>query len=328
MAQQTRLATIVPYFENWMRTFPRLRDVGTATEREILQIWEGLGYYRRALNLHKAARLIMAWHGGQVPATRNELLALPGVGRYTAGAILSLCFNQPEPAIDANVVRLFSRLLRKPLTQSRKSDIDDVDRRIRSLLRHSAAMPPGMLAEALMVLGSRVCLPRTPRCPECPLKPSCRTFAQGARPMAASKIRKADLPERHLAGFFLEAHWEGIHYVLLVRHPESDMLSGLWGFPVLPWPDPKRTLSLEEARLRVQQTLHFKVEELQAGPPLTQEYSHFKRQQRTYRAYIQSELPTEGLGAEFRWVPVAEIETYPMSVLDRKMAQVFLQKTL
>ena len=322
MAQQTRLATIVPYFEHWMQAFPRVQDVAAATEQEILKVWEGLGYYRRALNLQKAARLIMERHRGQVPSTKEALLALPGIGRYTAGAILSLCFDQPEPAIDANVARLFSRLLHKPLIQGRKQDVDEIDRTIRDLLQPRTAMPPGMLAEALMVLGSRVCVPRTPRCPECPLAPACLTFAQDAEPVATKKSRKANLPERHLAGFFLEAHCEEVHCVLLVRNHESDMLGGLWSFPALPLPGPK-ALSPAEVHLLVQQALHLTVGELHDGPQLTQGYSHFKRTQRTYRACTRPELPPKGLWAESRWVPITEIQTYPMSVIDQKMAQAF-----
>ncbi len=325
MAQQTRLATIVPYFETWMQTFPRLQDVAAATERQILQVWEGLGYYRRALHLHKAARLIMARYHGQIPATRDELLALPGIGRYTAGAILSLCFNQPEPAIDANVVRLFSRLLHKSFTQSRKQDVDAIEHRIRELLHSRPVMPPGMLAEALMVLGSRVCLPRTPRCSECPLAPACRTFAVGTLPATPQQTRKTVLPERHFAGFFLEAHVDNTQCVLLVRNRESDMLSGLWGFPALPVPTPTTARPAAIPQL-VQQGLQLIVWGLQEGPSFTQGYSHFRRRQRTYRGQTRPELPTEDLWAASRWVPVAQIHTYPMSVMDQKMAQAFLSR--
>ncbi len=322
MAQQTRLATVVPYFEHWMQTFPRLQDVAAATEQEILKAWEGLGYYRRALNLHKAARLIMERHGAQIPAARDALLALPGIGRYTAGAILSLCFDRPEPAVDANVVRLFSRLLAKPLTQGRPRDIDEIDRIIRDLLRPRTAMSPGMLAEALMVLGSRVCVPRTPRCPECPLAPSCLTFVQGADRRGAPKSRKADVAERHFAGFFLEAHVEETRCVLLVRNRESGMLGGLWSFPALPLSD-SQALSRAEIRLLVRQALHLEVWDLHDGPRLVQGYSHFRRRQSIYRACTRPELPAAGFWTEARWVPITELQTYPMSVIDQKMAQAF-----
>ena len=110
MAQQTRLATVVPYFSRWMAALPSPRAVAQADEDRVLKLWEGLGYYRRALNIQRAAKQMVHHHGGQVPGTKKELLALPGIGRYTAGGILSLAFNQPEPAIDGNVVRLYSRL--------------------------------------------------------------------------------------------------------------------------------------------------------------------------------------------------------------------------
>ena len=325
MAQQTRITTIVPYFQNWMRAFPQLQDVAAATVQDILKVWEGLGYYRRALNIHKSALLIMEEHQGQFPSSKEVLLSLPGIGRYTAGAILSLCFGQPEPAIDANVTRLFSRILNKPLVQSRKRDIDEIDLQIRSLLQSQNAFAPGALAEALMVLGSRVCRPRIPQCHVCPVAPACLTFSIEAMPTAAPRRKKQVLPVRHFVALFLEARINLLDCVLLVRNRESEMLSGLWSFPALLVPDPE-SLNLVAISQLIQQQLSLAVSGLQAGPLLVQMYSHFERRQNTFGAQSLPELPVDGPWAECRWVPRTAVQTLPMSVIDQKMAEAFLDK--
>ncbi len=327
MAQQTRITTIVPYFQNWMQAFPQLQDVAAATEQKILKVWEGLGYYRRALNIHRAARLIMERHQGQIPSVKDELLALPGIGRYTAGAILSLCFGQPEPAIDANVTRLFSRVLNKPLAQSRKQDVDEIDLQIRSLLQSQNDIGPGTLAEALMVLGSRVCRPRIPQCHVCPVAPTCLAFSTGVMPTAAARKKKTAPHVKHFVGFFLEARFNLLDCVLLVRNRKSEMLGGLWSFPALTVPN-HESFTLEEACLLIQQQFCLEVSGLQAGPLLVQVYSHFERRQNTFGAHSLPKLPIDGPWEECRWVPRVEVRKFPLSVIDQKMAKAFLEKDI
>lgn len=325
MAQQTRVATVARYYESWMGVFPSLQDVAAASEQQILKAWEGLGYYRRALNLHKAARLIMGQHGGRFPSTKEELLALPGIGRYTAGAILSLCFDQPETAIDANVIRLFSRLLNKCLSQSRKQDVDEIDRILRDSLASSYAVPAGMLAEALMVLGSRICRPQTPRCPDCPLSPACLAFKLGTQSETVRRTPKRVLPVKYSMGLVLVNGTGSNERVLMVQRKDAEFLGGLWGFPALPIPDPE-DFKNEEVSRRVKLEWNLEVRDLASGIPLTQEYSHFQRQQWIFRASCQPKLPHAGGWADSRWVPVSEIQLLPMSVIDQRMARAFLDK--
>lgn len=326
MAQQTRVATIVPYFESWMHSFPSLRDVAQSSDQDVLKAWEGLGYYRRALNLHKTACLIMERHGGEFPSTKEELLALPGIGRYTAGAILSLCFDQPEPAVDANVVRLFSRLLNKRLTQSRRKDVDEIESILRETLQSSSSLPAGMLAESLMVLGSRVCRPRTPKCQECPLSPACLAFKKGAQTAIVGNTLNKPLPVKSFIGLYLRCQSASDVLVLLVQHKHAEMLGGLWGFPALQVPDPD-SFDYKEVADLAKLTWNLEVRDIGEGVPLTQDYSHFQRRQRALHASGSPKQPENGEWANSRWVPESEIQDFPMSVIDQKMAKAFLQET-
>ncbi len=318
MAQQTRLATVVPYFTRWMQRFPRIQDVAEAEEQDITKLWEGLGYYRRALNIHKTARILMERHAGQVPSARSELLALPGIGRYTSGAILSLAFNQPEPAIDGNVMRVFSRLCDAPLQTDRKRDLDFVDGQIRDILHHAQPAAPGTVAEALMGLGSSICRPRTPRCHECPVTTHCRTFPKPVRPVPRRQGRA--LPVRHYWGFLLTTQLEDEPHLLLVRHGPSGMLSGLWGFPALQIRDDEAG-DRSNLQARVRSALALEIGAASEFGSFIQDYSHFRRIQTVFQAKCPGGQPQCHLWAEARWIKLSQLSALPLSVLDQRIAR-------
>ncbi len=320
MAQQTRLAAVVPYFERWMQRFPGIPDVAAAPEQEITRIWAGLGYYRRALNIHRTARILMEQHGGQVPSSRLELLALPGIGRYTAGAILSLSFNQPEPAIDGNVVRAFSRLCDAPFQASRKRDLDVIDGQIRDILVHARPAAPGTIAEALMGLGSSICLPRIPRCHACPVSAHCRTYARAERPTPLIRTPGKALPVRHYLGFLLVARLEDEPHLLLVQHKPLGILGGLWAFPALLIPGAEADAA-RDLQARVQTALGLDIGPAREFGSFTQGYSHFRRIQRVFWAECPGDQPQYDLWAAARWVRPNQLPEYPLSVLDQRIAR-------
>ncbi|MEW6499985.1 MAG: A/G-specific adenine glycosylase, partial [Thermodesulfobacteriota bacterium] len=173
MLQQTRMERVIGYFRRWLERFPDLPALAAADEEEVLKCWEGLGYYSRARNLHRAAGLVMRDHGGTIPADHAALLTLPGIGRYTAGAIMSLAFNREYPLVDANVERLFARLY-------------DIDSPVREAVNHRFVwqralelIPPGrarLFNQALMELGALVCTPKNPACSACPLAGHCKAL--------------------------------------------------------------------------------------------------------------------------------------------------------
>ena len=319
MAQQTRIATIVPYFNRWVEALPSPRAVAEADADRLLKLWEGLGYYRRALNLQRAAKLMVERHAGQVPSTKAELLALPGIGRYTAGSILSLAFNQPEPAIDGNVVRLFSRLHGTLYKAQRKADLDTIDRHIREQLAAQPEVSPGLVAEGLMGLGSKVCKPAKPDCPNCPLQSHCTTYAS-ARPVPLpARGPGTPLPTRHHVGFVLLAAHGGERHVFLVRNRRQDMLSLLWGFPALPVDELPEANGSAAAHI-VQDQLRVVPDRVGFLGRQIQDYSHFRRIQDTYLAVCRDGDPGTPRWEEGRWVAVEAIGDFALSRIDQKIA--------
>ncbi|MCS7209845.1 MAG: A/G-specific adenine glycosylase [Fimbriimonadales bacterium] len=223
MLQQTQTATVIPYFERFIARFPTVQALAEAPLEEVLRYWEGLGYYARARNLHKAAQQIVR-NGGQVPSTPDRLRELPGVGAYTAGAIASIAFGQPAPVVDGNVTRVLARLLwlkgdlkttaaQRSLWQIAEQLIDPVR--------------PGDFNQALMELGSTVCTPTQPRCGACPVSRLCEAYRRG-QPTAVPEPRRCP-PARAVADVSAIIEREG-RYLLAQRAPEG-LWGGLWEFP-------------------------------------------------------------------------------------------------
>jgi A/G-specific adenine glycosylase len=178
MLQQTQVETVIPYFERFTRRFPDLASLAQASQAEVLQAWEGLGYYSRARNLHKCAQLLCQHYDCQLPAELDALQKLPGIGRYTAGAIASIAFGIPAPALDANIRRVLSRLLelREPAgSLAGEKFLWDAAERLLSRER------PGDHNQALMELGALICKPKAPECPRCPLQSECLAYAHGSQ---------------------------------------------------------------------------------------------------------------------------------------------------
>lgn len=219
MLQQTRVETVIPYFARWMARFPDVGALAAAARDEVMKAWEGLGYYSRARNLHRAAVLVVERHGGRIPAERAGLRSLPGVGRYTSGAVLSIAFGMAEPVVDGNVRRIFARLADEPLPAEHAlwGWAEWIVRGER----------PGDLNQAVMDLGATVCTPRLPRCASCPLRTSCLAALRGTQSQRPLPRKAAPIP-REEVGTAVVRH-DG--RVLLARRPGDARLGGLWEFP-------------------------------------------------------------------------------------------------
>ena len=222
MLQQTRTETVAGYYARFLQRFPTVARLAAAQEQEVLKYWEGLGYYSRARNLHKAARLIMSAHGGAFPAEHEAVRALPGIGDYTAAAICSIAFGQPWPAIDGNLTRVLSRMhgIREDV------DIPSVKRRIAALARENIDREnPGDWNQALMDIGATICLPGTPDCAKCPMRGQCDACAAGDADMLP--LRAAARPPVPVdVGVALVTCGGRI----LVQQREAALLRGLWVF--------------------------------------------------------------------------------------------------
>ena len=224
MLQQTRIEAVKGYFARFMAAFPSVEALAAAPEEQVLKLWEGLGYYSRARNLHSAAKTVAAEYGGALPADWKRLRALPGIGDYTAGAIASIAFELPESAVDGNVLRLCARLTACP------ENIGDerVKKAFREALR--AQYPPknrGDFTSALMELGETVCLPGTPDCAACPLEEICQARRRGTQAdypvMPGKKPRRV---ERKTVLLLVCGSCAALR-----RRPEKGLLAGLWEFP-------------------------------------------------------------------------------------------------
>jgi A/G-specific adenine glycosylase len=224
MLQQTRVDTVIPYYERFVARFPDAQALARANLDEVLEQWTGLGYYSRARNLHRAAQVLVREYDGQLPDDPEALRALPGVGRYTAGAVASIAFDRPEPVVDGNVARVLARLrdIREDVASA------PVVRRLWEEAAALAAGPdPGDLNQALMELGATVCTPRRPRCSDCPVARRCAALRTGDPEALPVKTRKT--PPRPIAAVAGRVERRG--RLLAVQRPPEGLLGGLWELP-------------------------------------------------------------------------------------------------
>jgi A/G-specific adenine glycosylase len=225
MLQQTQVVTVIPYYERFLNRFPHVRALADAPEQDVLAHWSGLGYYSRARGLHKGARQIVDRHGGVFPRERAELLAVPGIGPYTAGAVSSIAFDLPTPLVDGNVQRVFSRFFAVEALLESKAAHAFFWRQAEVWVQ--LAPSPRIFNQALMELGATICTKGKPKCGQCPLAESCKAFAQGNP--ERYPLRK---PRRRAEKLWWAAlvHHKGDR-LLFVRNGAGDWWHGLWDFP-------------------------------------------------------------------------------------------------
>jgi A/G-specific adenine glycosylase len=304
MLQQTTVKTVLSYYEGFLTRFPTLETLAAASEEDVLAAWSGLGYYHRARSLQRAARYLAERHAGRFPRTLAAALAVPGIGLYTASAILSIAYGQPLPVVDANVRRVLARLfaLRGP---EYKRDGPFYNRAEELLDRER----PGDWNQALMELGATVCLPRKPACPACPLRRQCLARAQGiAHELPEGRPRRAPVAVT-VAAAIVERNGR----VLLVRRPEGPLLGRIWELPQTSLeshglPDLAREL-LERHELRVL-----------PGPLVVRARHAITFRRITLEGY-RSRLgrPAGDDPERVRWVAPDEIATLPVSTATRKL---------
>jgi A/G-specific adenine glycosylase len=242
MLQQTQVKTVIPYWECWMRELPTLRALARATPEKVLKLWEGLGYYARARNLQKAAQVIMAEHGGRFPPRFDDVISLPGVGHYTAGAICSIAFDQPAPVLDGNVIRVLTRLfniVEDPRGRSVNQRLWQLAERLvlqaasmEELTRHSKLARFGhgscsQLNQALMELGAVICTPRQPECQRCPLRQHCMARREGRAETLPRKRPQTSATARRFVALVAEHNGR----CLVRQRPAGVINARLWEFP-------------------------------------------------------------------------------------------------
>ncbi|WP_199794706.1 A/G-specific adenine glycosylase [Lentibacillus sp. Marseille-P4043] len=228
MLQQTKVDTVIPYFHRFIEKYPTPQDLAEADEQDVLKTWEGLGYYSRARNLQNAVGEVVAKYGGKVPENKAELGSLKGVGPYTRGAILSIAYNQPEPAVDGNVMRVFSRILKmeediaKPQT---KKIIEDYVRQLISTDN------PSSFNQGIMELGALVCTPKSPACLFCPVREHCQAFAEGLEEELPIKTKGKKQKTIPYVALLIK---NDKNQYIIEKRSENGLLANLWQFPMVP----------------------------------------------------------------------------------------------
>lgn len=314
MLQQTQIATVLPYYERFLAAFPTVQALAQASPERVLKLWEGLGYYSRARNLQRAAQRIVAEHQGALPQTVEALRKLPGIGRYTAGAIVSIAFGKPAAALDGNVMRVLTRLF----DYAEPIDTPVAQRQLWQLAEQMAhAAPSGSAAaytQAMMDLGREICTPRAPRCEMCPVRAFCRAHAAGTQASRPCKARRAALPHHDMVAAILP-NTKG--ELLLAQRPPQGLLGGLWEFPQ----GQVRQAETLEAALR--RALREKLAlDVSVGELLTKvrhAFTHFKMTLHVYACRAER-FDAQPLGyADLRWIALADMDQLPIARADRRV---------
>lgn len=312
MLQQTRVGQMDAYFARFIEAFPTVHDLARASEDQVLKVWEGLGYYARARNLHKAAKEI-ADQGGQLPDTYEGLLELPGIGPYTAAAVSSIAFDRDHPVLDGNVERVLCRLLlieEDPRKAAVKATLIAAGEKL------LAPGQAGDFNQAMMELGSRVCTPARPRCGECPVADACRAFGELGDPAALP--RKAPRKPRPHYQVVAGLIWKG-DQLLIAQRTSEGLLGGLWEFP---GGKQEEGETLEECLAReIGEELAIEIEVGECLAVVDHGFTHFSITLHAFRArYLSGEPQTIGCAA-WRWVDPGELDQYAFSRADRRVIE-------
>lgn len=308
MLQQTQVGTVIPYYHRWLQRFPTLESVAQSSLDDVLKVWEGLGYYSRCRNFHRACQIVIKDYGGRVPEDWTPFRQLPGVGDYTAAAVLSFAFGKPHPVIDGNVSRVMARLLAfsRPVTRGRRI----FGERLNGWMDRKR---PGEFNQAMMELGSLVCRRNQPHCFECPVADFCEGYKQGVPEEFPVRLETKRRPHKILV---VGVIWRGDKF-LIQKRPEEGLLGGLWEFP---GGKVNKGESLEEALLREikeETLLHVSVKK----PIGTVEhaYSHFSITLHGYHCSVLDGSHLKESETERRWVEPEDLPDFAFPKANHKL---------
>lgn len=319
MLQQTRVETVIPYYERFLARFPTLEALAAAPLEQVLAAWEGLGYYRRARHLHAAAQVLVDVHGGRLPGDLAALRRLPGVGPYTAAALASIVYGRPVPALDGNIIRVMARILTEGGDVTRAATRRALAQGVAALQAHGH---PGHINQALMELGAILCRPRSPGCARCPLQAVCRAFQAGDPEDFPARTARAPRPTEARAAALLVVCGRG---VVLEQRPAHGLLAGLWELPAVVGHGPPAAAALAR---------RFAAAGFAARPGRVLarrrwEFTHLTWDVELWRFEpLPGEGPGEGAAppggsGPFRIVPAERLAAFPMPVLMRRWLDSF-----
>jgi len=317
MLQQTQVETMLPYFERWMKAFPNIKSLAGAPEKKVLKLWQGLGYYSRARNIHANAKKIVQQHGGALPRDFDTLLSLKGIGRYTAGAIASIAFNLPRPIVDGNVLRVLSRVY------AIDKAIDVEKNRAVFWELETTLIPAGRARDfnqALMELGALVCTPRDPDCAVCPIKKHCAALDQNK--VAAYPIRNGRKKTvKVIAAAAILRHRDKF---LVHKRPLGQIMGGLWEFPEWKLARDKSFSALEIKR-KTQDLLRSEfglaAEGLRHLGSVRRHYTHHAEKLEVFSLDVDPAPQADKRDWPARWISPDEFRTYPFSSAHAKITR-------
>lgn len=301
MLQQTQVKTVIPYYQRWLDRFPTLQDLASASQEQVLKVWQGLGYYARARNLHRAAEEIVQRHDGRMPDHLDAVLRLPGIGRTTAGGILSAAFNLPVPILDGNVKRVLARIVALPMPPNRA--IAQLWQLSESLLDPTQ---PRDFNQALMDLGATICTPKKPACLLCPWQFHCQAYNLGMQDELPVTESRAPIPHKSIG---VAVIWNEQGQILIDRRRPEGLLGGLWEFPGGKI-EPGETVE-QCIRREIQEELGI---EIQVGDRLItidHTYTHFRVTLNVHHCRYLSGEPQPIECDEVRWVELADLDQFP-----------------
>jgi len=301
MLQQTQVKTVIPYYLRWLAQFPTIEQLAKADLQQVLKAWEGLGYYTRARNLHRAAQEVLQHHGGVFPTELEDVLALPGIGRTTAGGILSAAFNQPVAILDGNVKRVLARLVALPVPQAKATN--QLWELSETLLDREH---PKDFNQALMDLGATLCTPKHPNCPSCPWIPYCQAYNLGMQSQLPMRETSSPLPHKAIG---VAVIWNEQGQILIDRRRPEGLLGGLWEFPGGKI-EPGETVE-ECIKREIQEELGIDIAVGDRLITIDHAYSHFRVTLTVHHCRHLAGVPQPIESDEIRWVTLDEIDQFP-----------------
>lgn len=322
MLQQTQVATVIDYYHRWLERFPTVEDLAGAEREEVMELWAGLGYYRRARFLHESARIVADEMGGELPETAKELKALKGIGPYTAGAIASIAFGEAVPVVDGNVERVLSRV--RAISGDPKST---PNQKLYWKLAGELVDPraPGDFNQAMMELGATICTPQSPTCMLCPVREHCVAFAEGdptEYPATAKRSRQRPVSVQTCIVVTGEGEQERF---LVIKRPPDGLLGGLWEFPTVVEEEGEEP-TVESYLVDCLATQNLETSERDELGELVHHFSHIRMTIRAESRRVHAdELPAaaDAFDQPVQWVDRAELERLPMSAAMRKVLALF-----
>ncbi len=318
MLQQTRVETVIPYFERWMKFFPTIHALASSSQQEVLALWEGLGYYGRARNLHKAAQIVIDEYNGELPGEVRLLRQLPGVGRYTAGAIASIAFSRDEPTLDGNIRRVVARYFNVC------EDARSAQGEHHLWMLVSQHLPLGHAGEynqALMDLGASLCSPQSPKCEQCPIKDNCIAKYLGIQEQRPVRLPKPAIPHHIVTAAVISKDDK----VLIACRPPRGLLGGLWEFPGGKLQDGEDLQAC--LRREIYEELGVEVEVGTQLGEYRHAYTHFRVTLYAFWCNLLQGEPCPIQATDVRWVLPGDLRQFPMGKIDRQISQTLVSST-